>query len=125
MWAYVAILIGLYLLQSLMTYRQMKAFQCEILSLRNQGITGLGVKKGALRPGKVVFLVSNRQGQIIAARSMSGYSVFARFRKRNEWEGLDVLHFPLQKAKGKREREAVQQALIQIRAKLTLPLSNH
>ncbi|MEX5285525.1 transcriptional regulator GutM [Selenomonas sputigena] len=118
MWKYVAILVAFYILQSFMAYRQMNHFKRTILEVKDKGIPGLGVKKSKLGPGKVVVLVSDETGKIIIARMMSGISVFARFREKKEFCGYEIEELYNRDFKSKNERQAIQQALTQIREKL-------
>lgn len=118
MWKYVAVLVGFYLLQQFMAYRQMIHFKDTILAYRKQGVCGLGVRKSRLGFGKVVFLVSDASGRVVVARMMSGMSVFARFRAREDFVGTHVDALLARPFSGKREAAAVRQAAEQILAKL-------
>jgi len=122
LWKYVIVLMGFYVLQMYMAYRQMQHFKRTILDLRDQGVMGLGVKKSKLGQGRVVVLVSNPEGEISVARVMSGISVFARFREKKDLCGMHVDQLiALNSGKGK-EQAAIREALLQIQQKLTVPL---
>ena len=64
------------------------------------------------------MLVSDETGKIIIARMMSGISVFARFREKKEFCGYEIEELYNRDFKSKNERQAIQQALTQIREKL-------
>ena len=112
------VLFIFYVVQMGMAYLQMEHFKKTILALRDKGIMGIGVKKGKIGKGHVVLLVSNGAGEIIEAKTMSGFSVLARFKEKKEAHGLHITKLLEMNNEKSREQVATKQALLQIQEKL-------
>lgn len=111
------VLFGFYLLQTFFAFLQMQHFKKTVKELRVKGIIGIGVKKSKVYKGNVVILVSNKFGQILEAKVMSGFSVFARFKEKKEVCGI---HFDelLAVTADKKKEAAMNEALMQIKQQL-------
>lgn len=80
-------------LQALLTVRQIRSYRRRLQELREWargGYVGVGTAAGRLRPGAVVLLAADGNGQVVRAERMRGRTVFARFEPLPEIEGVDV-----------------------------------
>ncbi len=107
-----------------MSYRQMEHFKKIILKYRDRGVMGLGVKKSKFGCGRVVILVSDDNGNISIAKMMSGISVFARFREKEELHGKNVAEIVDNKSIRTKEEFVIRQAASQIQEKLLNKLAS-
>jgi glucitol operon activator protein len=87
----ICFIIALMLLQLFMAHFQSKDYKNLMKSLKGKGIIGIGVKKGRIRAGTIVILVSNEMGKIIEGKQMKGYTIFARFKDIEGVKGEDIL----------------------------------
>jgi glucitol operon activator protein len=74
-----------------MAHFQAKSYRDVVRKLRGKGIIGIGVKKGRIKAGTIVILVSDNKGRIIEGEQMRGYTIFARFKVIDGIEGQDIL----------------------------------
>ena len=74
------IAFGLLVVQGLLSYRQTIDYQRRVAALRTQGIIGIGVQRGRIKPGAIAIVVCDPDGTVIKAEKMEGYSIFARFK---------------------------------------------
>ena len=93
-WGYVILfLIGAWVLQIIFTIVQNRHFRQTVRELSNKhspGYLGIGVKKQRFGTGAVVILVSDLSGMIVAAKEMTGVTVFSRFRSESSLLGKNV-----------------------------------
>lgn len=74
------IAFGLLIVQGILSYRQTVGYQRRVVALRSQGVIGIGVQRGRIKPGAIAILVCSPEGVVIKAEKMEGYSIFARFK---------------------------------------------
>ncbi|WP_461673324.1 transcriptional regulator GutM [Priestia megaterium] len=94
MWGiFIALFIVLWLVQFLMTKKQLKHYHQTIqeMSNRTSGYLGVGVDKKRFGIGTVLIIVTDVEGTIVDCRIMSGVTVFAKFKKCKRFKNLYIL----------------------------------
>lgn len=94
MWQWGLLALGLlWALQSLGVWYQMRHYtdvMKGITSKYNDGFVGAGNVRGRLGKGMIVLIVTNADLAIQRFLVMSGRSVFAKFRRRPEFENMSI-----------------------------------
>jgi glucitol operon activator protein len=94
MWQWGLLALGLlWALQSLGVWYQMRHYtdvMKGITSKYNDGFVGAGNVRGRLGKGMIVLIVTNADLTIQRFLVMSGRSVFAKFRRRPEFENMSI-----------------------------------
>ena len=85
------IFLGAYLLQSFLTFRQVKAFNHVFQGFRRQGKVVTGKKSGRLIAGTVILFAIDDEGTIIDGAMMQGISVFASFKPFKVFNGEQLI----------------------------------
>ncbi len=104
MWgAFIAIFIVLWLLQFLMTKKQLKHYHQTVKEMSNHssGYLGIGVDKKRFGTGTVLIMVTDAKGTVVDCRIMSGVTVFAKFKKCKRFKNLDILDVNVSKYENK------------------------
>ncbi|MGE5484801.1 MAG: transcriptional regulator GutM [Ignavibacteriales bacterium] len=86
----VAAFAVLWTIQYALTLMQARHYLSVVRELRGLGSVGSALVKGRFGPGAVAVIAAGPDGRIVAAREMSGVSVFARFRPVSVLIGTDV-----------------------------------
>ncbi|MHC1684575.1 MAG: transcriptional regulator GutM [Clostridiaceae bacterium] len=76
--------------QGIFTWFQVVNYRKTIRSLKDRGVIGVGMQKGRFRSGKIVILVSNELGEVIAGKEMQGITIFARFKDISGIKGKNI-----------------------------------
>src|SRR5699024_3296373 len=90
---FILVLIGVILLQAITNYLHGQYYQKKVKNLTNkyaEGYLGVGIVKKSLRPGKIVILVTKKDGTIQECNILSGAIVLSRFHKYKEYEGESI-----------------------------------
>lgn len=90
MWQLVFVAAGLWILQGILGFYQMRHFNQQFKLLRQQGRVAVGRAKGRFAAGVVVLFCLDRAGTIIKAEKMSGVSSFARLRPFTLFDGCEL-----------------------------------
>lgn len=80
-----------YLLQSFLTFRQIKEFNRNFQTLRKRGKVVTGKKGGRLIAGMVILFLIDDEGVIIEGAIMQGISVFAKFKPFLDYNGQQLM----------------------------------
>jgi glucitol operon activator protein len=116
---FIAIFIGMWLVQFLLTKLQMKNYQSTIrrLSNRPSGYLGAGIEKQKLGIGSIAIVVTDENGIIKDCEVMQGVTVFTRFKQHTTYKGLNIhtLHSEL---KGKPMDHAFKMAIEKIEGQM-------
>lgn len=94
MWKLFLLVAGLWGLQGLLGFYQMKHFNSHFKALRQQGRVVVGRSKGRFVAGVVVLFCMDGQGRVIKAERMAGVSSFARLGSFTLFDGCDLLNLP-------------------------------
>lgn len=81
------IFLSAYLLQSFLTFKQVKAFNRVFQEFRRQGKVVTGKKSGRFVAGTVILFAIDDDGVIINGAMMQGVSVFADFKPLQTFNG--------------------------------------
>lgn len=89
---FIAIFIGMWLIQFLLTKLQMKNYQTTIrrMSKRPSGYLGVGIQKQKIGIGVIAIVVTNEDGTIEECEVMQGVTVFTRFKPFTAYEGMHM-----------------------------------
>lgn len=79
-----------FLLQYLLSFKQMKDFNHHYSYLRKQGRVAIGVTKGGFKAGAIAMFSIDDRGKIIEFRYLQGVTVFSRFKSFVGFEGKAV-----------------------------------
>ena len=91
MLVFICVLAGAFLLQNLLTFRQMQSFTRYYRLLRKDGSrAAIGRFAGKLHAGAVVIFAIDEDGTIRDGALMQGVTVFARFRPYDLFNGMRV-----------------------------------
>jgi glucitol operon activator protein len=93
MWGwFIAIFIGMWLIQFLLTKVQMNNYQATLKKLSNRpsGFLGVGIQKQKIGIGVIVILVTDEIGKIVESEVMQGVTVFSRFKLFTKFNGLTL-----------------------------------
>ncbi len=109
----VLIILGLWILQGILSYIQINHYRKRFSCLRKKGRVLVGQQKGKLRGGSIVMLVINDDDKIIDAEEMKGFTVFNKFKKKNEIIGKSInnMELILRSMKNQQSMKALQKAL--------------
>ena len=89
---FLLVIFTLMSLQNILGYfLQIRQYQRMIRKWLGKGILGVGQRRGLFKPGEILILVYNsKENAAITVQSMRGYSIFARFRERQDCMGLSL-----------------------------------
>jgi glucitol operon activator protein len=95
---FIAIFIGMWLVQFSLTKLQMKNYQATIrrMSKRPSGYLGVGIQKQKIGIGVIAIVVTNENGTIEECEVMQGVTVFTRFKPFKGYEGMHINKLNLQ-----------------------------
>lgn len=79
-----------FVLQFLMQLVQMKSFNKYYTKLRRMGRVAIGKAKGGFHAGAIVMFAIDQDGVIIKGCFMRGFTMFARFKDWDFFNGIDV-----------------------------------
>lgn len=79
-----------FVLQYLLSFKQMKQFNKHYSTLRKQGRVAIGVSKGGFKAGAIAMFSIDDTGKIMEGRYLQGVTVFSRFKLLNGFEGCDI-----------------------------------
>lgn len=89
---FIAIFIGMWLIQLLLTKMQMSNYQATLrrLSNRSSGFLGVGIQKQKIGIGCIAIIVTDKEGIILENEVMQGVTVFTRFKAFTKFDGLTL-----------------------------------
>ena len=79
-----------FLLQYLLSFKQMKDFNYHYSYLRKQGRVAIGVIKGGFKAGAIAMFSIDDNGNVIEFRYLQGVTIFSRFKSFNGFTGSNV-----------------------------------
>lgn len=83
---------GVWILQTILGYFQMKHFTKEFSILRRKGKVAIGKDKGKIKAGTVIMICIDENKNILEAKVMSGLTVFAKLKTIKELENQNFLN---------------------------------
>lgn len=76
----VLFLFVLMTVQAIGTYVQVKVYRKAVRRLHRRGNVGIGSRRGRLRPGCIVIIACDQDGNILAGEILKGFTIFNGFR---------------------------------------------
>ncbi len=109
----ILIVFGLWIFQGILSYYQINHFRKRVAELKKKGKVIIGQQKGKLRAGSIVIIVIDDNKTVIDAEEMKGFTVFNKFKKKNELIGksLNDIDEVLNQIKSKQSVKAIEKAL--------------
>ena len=89
-WTFLIGFAVLYLTQTVLAMRQSKDFATTFTALRRRGKVAMGKKQGLLVAGALVLFLLDDAGRIVEGRKLSGVTVLSRFRRFEDFDGLEL-----------------------------------
>lgn len=89
-WLIILVLAGAFLLQTVLSYFQMRYYTKEFVRLRKIGRVVIGRKRGMISAGTLVLFAIDAEGVILTASRIQGVTVFARGRQINRYDGKPI-----------------------------------
>ena len=83
--------VVVWILQTVLGFRQFKKFNAHLKSLRQEGRVAIGRARGHFAAGVLVLFVIDAQCRIIRGEIMQGRTVFASFKPFEHFNGLTLL----------------------------------
>jgi glucitol operon activator protein len=79
-------------LQNILGYFfQIRQYQKMVRKWIGKGILGIGQRRGLFVPGEICILVYNQKDNtVITVQSMRGFSIFVKFKEKEEYAGLSL-----------------------------------
>jgi len=88
---FVLLAAGLWILQGLFGFWQLRHFNQRFKLLRNEGRVVVGKSKGRIMAGAVLMFCLDQDCKIIKGEKMEGISIFARLKPFNSLNNLNLL----------------------------------
>lgn len=108
-----AIAIIAYILQIFLGMKQIKNFNSVYIRMKRKGKVAIGRRPGKIASGTILLLGVDHTGLIKDAEMMQGTSIFARFKPRPQFVGIDIHHLteaPMLMKENKLTRQAAANA---------------
>lgn len=86
----VFIAFGLLIIQGILSYFQITNYRKTLKRLNKLGKVSIGTKKNKIGKGRIVILVSNDNSTLVTGEEMYGISIFARFKKIKDLDGISL-----------------------------------
>ena len=109
------VMIGAYLLQAFLGYRQIKHFTRTYTVMKKKGRVAIGRRSGKFKAGTIVMFAIDQNAQIIEAKKIQGTTVLAKFKTLPEFEGYKLptlsLDTPIVQKQNKLTQETIMDAV--------------
>lgn len=104
------IIFFMLLLQGILTFFQVKDYRKNVSEIHKKGSLFMGQAKGRIKAGSIVIMAIDPDGIILDARSMTGITVFHRFKSIEEILGKNIYQSDdwLSKIKNKQMARAIK-----------------
>lgn len=86
-WTIIICLGAAWIVQSILSFRQMQTFSKEFVDMRKQGRVSLGKFQGGVVSGAIVMFSLDDEGRIRYGKRLHGVTVAARFREYPTFDG--------------------------------------
>lgn len=110
-------IFGMWILQGLLAYVQMKHFDNVVKEMKKEGKVLLGQEKGKWGVGSILILVLDEKNKVVAAKEMKGITVFNRFKNKDEFinKSIEELKENISNIRSKATGKALKAAIKQWR----------
>ena len=89
-WIFLIAIAFAWVVQSVLSYRQTKAFTQLFVALRRKGRVAMGKFRGGLVAGSIVMFVLDEDDRIVEGQRLGGVTVLARFKEFNDFNGQHI-----------------------------------
>lgn len=115
---FVLLAVGVWILQSIFGFWQLRHFNQQFKLLQKEGRVVVGKSKGRVTAGVILLFCLDHDCNIIKGKKMEGFSIFARLRPFDSFNHLNLLELEERKCNelGKSARRAVMNAIENYRA---------
>jgi len=115
---FVLLAVGMWMLQGLFGFWQLRHFNQQFNRLRKEGRVVVGKSKGRFLAGVVLMFCLDKDCKIIKGEKMEGISIFARMKPFHSCNNLNLLEMEEEKisALGRATSKAVMNAIENYRA---------
>lgn len=115
---FVLLAVGVWILQSILGFWQLRHFNQQFKLLQKEGRVVVGKSKGKVTAGVVLMFCLDQDCNIIRGEKMEGISIFARLKPFNSFNHLNLLKLEESKCNqlGKSTSKAVMNAIENYRA---------
>lgn len=109
----VFIFIALMVVQGGMSYFQIKNYRKNSIEIRKTGDMLVGQAKGGLKPGCIVMMALDPEGNVLETRCMLGRTVLHKFKVIHDFDGENVFESSdwVRRIKNEQLRKAVKTAI--------------
>lgn len=108
-------MLGAYLLQVLLTLKQIKHFTKIYQALRRQGKVAIGRRSGKVKAGTIVMFAVDDQGKVLDCQKMQGVTILARFKPLPQFIGEDIHYLDKYHPKFRACNSLLQEAILNAR----------
>jgi glucitol operon activator protein len=91
MFWFVLLAVGVWIIQSVLGFRQLRHFNQRFKLLQKEGRVVVGKSKGRVTAGVVLMFCLDQDCNIIKGEKMEGYSIFAKLKPFNSFNRLNLL----------------------------------
>jgi DNA-binding transcriptional regulator of glucitol operon len=107
------VFIGMMVVQGGMTFFQIKNYQTNAKEIRKIGDMLVGQAKGGIKPGCIVMMALDPDGNILETRCMLGRTVFHKFKIIHDFDGKNVFSHKdwVKKVKNEQLKKAINTAI--------------
>ncbi|SEJ37614.1 glucitol operon activator protein [Propionispira arboris] len=109
----IAVLLIFMLIQASGTYLQVKQYKKAVRRLHKIGNVGIGSRKSKLRPGNIVVIACNNQGEITGGEIMEGFTIFNGFKELNDIIGKNIYDLKAEYMALPEKKQKIYQAHVQ------------
>lgn len=108
-------MLGAYVLQVLLTLKQIKHFTKVYQSMRQKGKVAIGRRSGKVKAGTIVMFAVDDQGAILDCQKMQGVTILARFKAMPQFIGEDIHYLDKYHPKFRQCNRLLQEAILNAR----------
>jgi glucitol operon activator protein len=91
MFWFVLLAVGVWIIQSVLGFRQLRHFNQRFKLLQKEGRVVVGKSKGRVTAGVVLMFCLDQDCNIIRGEKMEGFSIFAKLKPFNSFNHLNLL----------------------------------
>ena len=120
------LIFAMLVLQGVLTFFQIKDYRKNVAEIHKKGSLFVGQIKGRIKAGSIVLMAISPSGEIVDARSMTGITVFHRFKSINELLGKNIYESEawVHQLKNKQMAKAIKKGIQAMQDKIQSDIDN-
>lgn len=120
------LIFAMLVLQGVLTFFQIKDYRKNVAEIHKKGSLFVGQIKGRIKAGSIVLMAINPSGNIVDARSMTGITVFHRFKSIEELLGKNIYESEawVHQLKNKQMSKAIKKGIQAMQDKIQSDIDN-